>query len=224
MFRSTFVSFLLFLGSSAAYAGSCADVIQSKGDSSSRVGQARCSNCQNVAQFAKFGAAVLQKNKELTNRQRQRPRYDLLHVTNGDKAVEVSINALTADSGFDIPIGSWLGWNIPIIDTTAVLVSATPIEGAVAGSPWRDAKVSKNVLSATCTEIKRQQEEREQKNAERARLSRQTSSRGHRPSGDEVARLTAPGPYKWLSSRYNYSRCYTIWGPNGSITRCPRLR
>lgn len=102
MLRLTLVNFFIFLSSSTAYAGSCANEISPKGNSSDRIGQATCPDCQKVSEFAKVGAALLQKNRELTNRQRQRPRYDFLHVTNGDNLVEVSVATLTFNSGINI--------------------------------------------------------------------------------------------------------------------------
>ena len=221
MLRSTFVILSLFVVPVSAYAATCSNGIEPD-PTQSRVGRATCSYCSSVTDFARYGAAMLQDNHGSSNAR----NYNFVVVSNPQgHSVEVDVNSLTIGTGI------WIGYGIFSSEIrqgnrAQLGVTATPRTGGVSGSPWDNQPTLVSELTKVCSAIQREKEAKEQQNDDLARLSQEVSSRGHRPSGDEVARLTGRAPSNWFgrNSRYNHISCYTVWGPNGSTTRCPRPR
>ena len=178
-----------------------------------------CAECQTFTDFAMFGGALLSQTSTIS-----------IPVENssGDRAVVSIQRYISHPTGANISadILRGLGLQIDLPDPDRSGITVDTVKGYVFGSRWDNRRTLDRSLEAKCNDIERQQQAKEQQNDDLARLSQEVSSRGHRPSGDEVARLTGRAPSNRFgrNSRYNYISCYTVWGPNGSTTRCPRPR
>ena len=178
-----------------------------------------CAGCRTFTDFAMFGGALLSQTSAIS-----------IPVENssGDRAVVSIQRYISHPTGANISadILRRLGLQIDLPDPDRSGITVDTVKGYVFGSRWDNRRTLDRSLEAKCNDIERQQQAKEQQNDDLARLSQEVSSRGHRPSGDEVARLTGRAPSNWFgrNSRYNHISCYTVWGPNGSTTRCPRPR
>lgn len=203
----------LWLLTSAVYAESCGSHL--KKTETSGVATVECPGCTNLNDFASYGAAMLYSNNQ----------YNRTYVTKGSTEVEVILRNSYRNTPLSVGIFGF-SWNFRATNYAERLVDAFPRRGSVNGAPWNRQPVSTGSLKAKCNDIEKQQQAKVQQNDDLARLSQEVSSRGHGPSGDEVAHLTGRAPSNWFgrNSRYNYISCYTVWGPYGSTTRCPRSR
>jgi hypothetical protein len=178
-----------------------------------------CAECRTFTDFAMFGGALLSQTSAIS-----------IPVENssGDRAVVSIQRYISHPTGANISadILRRLGLQIDLPDPDRSGITVDTVKGYVFGSRWDNRRTLDRSLEAKCNDIEKQQQAKEQQNDDLARLSQEVSSRGHRPSGDEVARLTGRAPSNRFgrNSRYNYISCYTVWGPNGSTTRCPRPR
>ena len=212
--RSFTLLIVLTVFSTTAYSISCGSgLTKSK---TSGLADGICSTCRTINDFAMAGAAMLHDANG---------KFQRVKVANSDNQVEVILRNSYRDTPLSVGIFGF-SWNFRATNYAERLVDAVPRRGSVSGAPWNRQPVSTGSLKAKCNDIEKQQQAKVQQNDDLARLSQEVSSRGHRPSGDEVAHLTGRAPSNWFgrNSRYNYISCYTVWGPYGSTTRCPRSR
>ena len=178
-----------------------------------------CTDCRTFTDFAMFGGALLSQTSAIS-----------IPVENsrGDRAVVSIQRYISHPTGANIStdILRRLGLQINLPDPDRSGITVDTVKGYVFGSRWDNRRTPDRSLEAKCAEIKKQQEKKEQQNAQRARLSREISTRGFRPTGAELAFLTGRATsYSFgRNSRYRPIRCYTVYDRYGSTTRCPRAR
>ena len=170
MLRLTLFIWSLFVVPVSAYAATCSSSILPD-STQSRVGRVACSRCSSVADFARYGAAVLQDNRTSSG-----ARYNLVVVSNPrGSSVEVDINSLTIGTGIYIGYGIFSS-ELRQRNSARLGVTATPRTSGVSGSPWNNQPTLVSELTKVCKALKLEKEAKENAQKQQSRQSSPTFS------------------------------------------------
>lgn len=202
-----------------------------------------CSYCTSAYQFGVYGVAALeakQASKPFYLRHSIKPVT--VHNPSTQRSARVTVNLATTTItlgalSIGVPNLGRVGFVLDFSDGSGSLTSTVDLS-VIDRTIQAHNPVVVDCLKSKCSNYRkafgsagapaprRGNEEKEQQNAERARLSREISTRGFRPTGAELAFLTGRATsYSFgRNSRYRPIRCYTVYDRYGSTTRCPRAR